>query len=62
MRLHPDTPARLIEYLRKVKRPKGRQQRTWLELIKHDLKTIYVIIDYNNRTQSIEQLTQMAHS
>ena len=32
MRLHPETPSRLalVEYLRKVKRPKGRPQRTWM--------------------------------
>ena len=48
MRLHPETPARLAfaDYLRKVKRPKGRPQRTWMELIKHDLKAI-VIPDFN---------------
>ena len=62
MRLHPETPARLAlaEYLRKVKRPKGRPQRTWMELIKYDLKTI-VILDYNKPNKTIEQLTQMAH-
>ena len=62
MRLHPETPARLAlaEYLRKVKRHKGRQQRTWMELIKHDLKAI-VILDYNKTNKTIEQLTQMAH-
>ena len=62
MRLHPRTPARLalVEYLRKVKRPKGRPQRTWMELIKHDLKRI-VILDYNKPNKTIEQLTQMAH-
>ena len=62
MRLHPETPARLAlaEYVRKVKRPKGRQQRTWMELIKHDLKAI-VILDYNKPNKTIEQLTQMAH-
>ena len=40
MRLHAETSARLAlaEYLRKVKRPKGRPQRTWMELLKHDLK------------------------
>ena len=61
-RLHPETPARLafVEYMRKVKRPKGRPQRTWMELIKHDLKTI-VILDYNKPNKTIEQLTQMAH-
>ena len=37
------------EYLRKVKRPKGRPQRTWMELIKYDLKTI-VILDYNKHS------------
>ena len=44
MRLHPETPARLAlaEYLSKVKRPKGRPQRTWMELIKHDLKAIVI--------------------
>ena len=59
---HPETPARLalVEYLRKVKRPKGRPQRTWMELIKHDLKTI-VILDYNKPNKTIEQLTQIAH-
>ncbi len=63
MRLHPETPARLAlaEYLRKFKRPKGRPQRTWMELIKHDLKAI-VILDYNKPNQTIEQLTQMAHN
>ena len=63
MRLHPEIPARLalVEYLRKVKRPKGRPQRTWLELIKHDLKAINVIIDYNKPNQTIEQVTHMAH-
>ena len=65
MILHPETPARLAlaelsEYLRKVKRPKGRTQRTWMELIKHDLKAI-VILDYNKPNKTIEQLTQMAH-
>ena len=54
MRLHPGTPARLslVEYLTKVKRPKGRPLRAWMELIKHDLKAI-VKLDYNkqnNRT------------
>ena len=62
MRLHPETPARLAlaEYLRKVKRPKGRPQRTWMELIKHDLKAI-ILLDYNKPNKTIEQLTQMAH-
>ena len=62
MRLHPETPARLAlaEYLRKVKRPKGRPQRTWTELIKHDLKAI-ILLDYNKPNKTIEQLTQMAH-
>ena len=62
MRLHPETPARLalVEYLRKVKRPKARPQRTWMELIKHGLKTI-VILDYNKPNKTIEQLTQMTH-
>ena len=62
MRLHPETPARLAlaEDLRKVKRPKGRPQHTWMELIKHDLKAI-VIIDCNKPNKRIEQLTQMAH-
>ena len=62
MRLHPETPARLalVGYLRKVKRPKGRPQRTWMELIKHDLKAI-LILDYNKPNKTIEQLTQMAH-
>ena len=52
--------ASLAEYLRKVKRPKGRPQRTWMELIKHDLKAI-IILDYNKPNKTIEQLTQMAH-
>ena len=58
MRLHPETPARLAlaEYMRKVKRPKGRPQRTWIELIKHGLKAI-VILDYNKPNKTIEQLT-----
>ena len=62
MRLHPETPARLAlaKYMRKVKRPKGRRHRTWMELIKHDLKAI-VILDYNKQNKTIEQLTQMAH-
>ena len=62
MRLHPEIPARLAlaEYLRKVKRPKGRPQRTWMELTKHDLKAI-VILDYNKPNKTIEKLTQMAH-
>ena len=61
MRLNPETPARLalVEYLRKVKRPKGRPQRTWMELIKHDLKAI--VLNYNKANKTIEQLTQMAH-
>ena len=58
---HPETARlALIEYLRKVKRPKGRPQRTCMELIKHELKTI-VILDYNKPNKTIEQLTQMAH-
>ena len=62
MRLHPETPARLVlaKYLRKVKRPKGRSQCTCMELIKHDLKAI-VILDYYKQNKTIEQLTQMAH-
>ena len=62
MRLHPEIPARLAlaEYLRKVKQPKGRPQRTWMELIKHDMKAI-VILDYNKPNKTIEQLTQMAY-
>ena len=63
MRLHPETPARraFTEYPRKIKRPKGRPQRTWLEPIKHALIAINVILDYNNPNQTIEQLTQMAY-
>ena len=59
--IHPETPARvaLVEFLRKVKRPKGRPQCTWMELIKH-AKTI-VILDYSKSNKTIEQLTQMAH-
>ena len=46
MRLHPETPARLalVEYLRKVKRPKERPQRTWVELIKHDLTKLLLLV------------------
>ena len=59
--IHPETPARvaLVEFLRKVKRPKGRPQCAWMALIKH-AKTI-VILDYSKPNKTIEQLIQMAH-
>ena len=62
MRLHPDTPARqsLTEYLRKVKRPKGRPQYTWMEQIRRDLATIEIKLDYTNPTQTIDQLRDLA--
>ena len=34
---------------------------TWLELIRHDLKAISIILDYNNPNHTFEQLSQMAH-
>ena len=58
IRLHPETLTRLslAEYLRKVQRPKGRPHRTWMELIKHDLKAI-IILDYNKPNKTIENGT-----
>ena len=50
----------IAEYLKKVQRPKGRPQRTWMELIKHDLKAI-VILDYNKPNKIIKLLTQKTH-
>ena len=56
------TGSLLVDYnVRKVQRHKGRPQRAWLELMKHDQKAINVILDYNDPNQTMEHLIQMAH-
>ncbi len=61
MRLHPDTPARqaLTEYLRKVKRPKGRPTHTWMEQIRKDLLQVNIKLDQQCARNTADQLCEL---
>ena len=52
IRLHPETPARkaLEEYLRKVKRPRGRPKPTWMQTIQQDLNSIGIKLELSKAT------------
>ena len=57
MRLHPETPARraLEEYLRKVKRPRGRPKATWTQIIRQDLNSIGIKLNLSKATKALNR-------
>ena len=61
MRLHPETPARkaLGEYLREVKRPRGRPKTTWMQTIRQDLNTIGIKLDLSKATKTLNRLLEL---
>ena len=63
MRLDPETPARkaMQEFLRHVKRPQGRPKKTWMEIIRNDLKEINIILDFKKPEETIKILENYTH-
>ena len=61
MRLHPETPARkaLEEYLRKVKRPRGRLKMTWMQTIRQNLNSIGIKLDLSKATKTLNRLLEV---
>ncbi len=64
MRLDPETPARksIEEFLRPIKRPQGRPKKTWMEIIRSDLKEVNIELDYKKPVETINTLTYHAHN
>ena len=58
MRLDEETPARkaLDEFLRPVKRPRGRPIKTWFECVKRDLIDMNITLNQRNPAEVIETL------
>ena len=61
MRLHPEIPARkaLKEYLRKVKRPRGRPKTTWMQTVRQDLASIGIKLDLSREEQTLNRLSDL---
>ena len=61
MRLHPETPARkaLNEYLRKVERPQGRPNTTWMQTVRQDLASVGVKLDLSKEAQTLNRLSDL---
>ena len=57
MRLDPETPARMSigEFLRPDKCPQGRPKKTWMEIIKNDLKEVNIEFDYKIPEEAIDK-------
>ena len=64
MRLNEETPARkaLNEFLRPVKRPRGRPTKTWFECVKQDLKDMNIVINQKKPNEIIETLNAHTQS
>ena len=61
MRLNSETPARraLNEFLRPVKRPRGRPTKTWFECIKKDLKDMNIELNPKKLEEVIKILNHI---
>ncbi len=64
MCLDPETPAResIEEFLRPVKGPQGRPKKTWMDIIRSDLKEVNIELDYKKHVETINNLTYHAHN
>ena len=64
MRLDPETPARMSisEFLRPVKRPQGRPKKTWMEIVRSDLKEVNIELDYKKPKEAIDKLVHHAQN
>eukprot|EP00794_Sanderia_malayensis_P013659 gene13660-15088_t len=64
MRLDPGTPVRksMKEFLRPVKRPQGRPKKTWMEVIKNDLKEINIELNFKKPEETIKVLEYHARN
>ena len=70
LRLSPETPARqaLQESIRKVKKPPGRPQLTWITQVKKDLSSVDVVVETevtqitntNNHFTGLEKVEELA--